>query len=65
MSGPGGIIQPGSTDVDEDLEAEFAKVDAIGLIGGAQVDETVLITVQGQLTDGTPFSLERDVGVRE
>ena len=63
MSGPGGTLPEGSTDVDEDLE--FAKVDAIGLIAGAQVDETVPITVHGQLSDGTPFSLERDVRVRE
>ena len=60
-----GTIQAGSTDVDEDLDAEATTVAAIGLIGGAQVDETVPITVQGQLTDGTPFSLEHDVRVRE
>ena len=65
VSGPGGTIQPERTEVDEDLEAEFSKVDAISLVGGAQDGETVLIAVQGRLADGTPFSVERNVSIRE
>ena len=65
MSGPSGTIQPVSTDRDDDFEAEFAKVDAIGVIGGAQDGATVNVTVQGQLTDGTPFNLSQQVGIRE
>lgn len=65
MSGPTGTISPVSTEVDDELEAEFSKVEAIGLIGGAQDGDTVRITVQGRLADGTLFSLEHDATIRE
>jgi len=65
MSGPGGTVQAVNTDLDDDFEAEFAKTDAIGLIGGAQDGATVSITVRGQLTDGSSFSLTQQVSIRE
>jgi hypothetical protein len=40
-------------------------VRAADLIGGARGDFTVLPAVHGRLMDGTPFSFEPDVSVRE
>ena len=65
MSGPSGTISPVSLEHDDDVEAEFAKADAIGVIGGAQDGETVSIAVHGQLVGGTPFILTRDVDIEE
>ena len=46
LSGPGGAIGPVSFDSDDDdLEAEFAKSQAIGLIGGTPAGGLVAITV--------------------
>ena len=65
MSGPGGIIQPVTTDIGGDFRAEFRKVDAIALVGDAEDGDSVRITVRGQMNGGSPFSLARDVLVRE
>jgi len=64
LSGPGGSIEPVSTDADDDFEAEFSKVEAISLVGSAQPGDSVTIVVGGALQDGTPIDLSQRVRVR-
>ena len=66
MDGPDGTALPVQTEFGSGrFTASFLKTDAIAIVSSLAGGDSTTITVSGLLTDGTAFSLDGTISVRD